>query len=86
VFGDSLILGFGIPTNDDLQELPETDYQMLKGTQQKVFLQVMAYFHKLKSYPLDKPNPLHINVLGTAGTGKSFLIWCISTGSAIFIQ
>jgi hypothetical protein len=65
--------------NDDVQELPETDYHMLKGTQQKVFLQVMTYFHKLKSNPFDKPSPLHINVDGTAGTGKSFLIWCIST-------
>jgi len=41
----------------------------------------MAYFKKLKSLnPNDpSPPPFHINVDETAGTGKSYLIWAIST-------
>ena len=39
----------------------------------------MAYFKKLKSGDLDQPEPLRLNVDGTAGTGKSFLIWTITT-------
>jgi len=43
----------------------------LKGEKQLVFLQVMAYFKKIKeSNGVDTPPPLHINVDGTAGTGK----------------
>jgi len=39
----------------------------------------MAYFKKLKNLNGDdEPLPLRINVDGTAGTGKSFLIWAIS--------
>jgi hypothetical protein len=65
--------------NDDVQVLPNNvDYQLLKGEQRKVFLQVMAYFKKLKSGGVNKPPPLRINVDGTAGTGKSFLIWAIT--------
>src|ERR1700683_2572305 len=65
--------------NDGVQELPEVDYYKLKGEQRNVFLQVMAYFKKLKSGDLDQPEPLWLNVDGTAGTGKSFLIWTITT-------
>ena len=39
----------------------------------------MAYCKKLKSVDDDQPAPLQINVDGTAGTGKSFLIWAITT-------
>ncbi|KAG6824709.1 hypothetical protein H0H93_001629, partial [Arthromyces matolae] len=66
--------------NDDVQVLPEVDYANLKAEQRDVFLQVMAYFKKMN---VDdgtlKPPPLRINVDGTAGTGKSFLIWAITT-------
>jgi hypothetical protein len=66
--------------NDDVQILPEVDYANLKAEQRDVFLQVMAYFKKLKANDGDpKPPPFRINVDGTAGTGKSFLIWAIST-------
>ncbi|KAG6898629.1 hypothetical protein C0993_005520, partial [Termitomyces sp. T159_Od127] len=66
--------------NDDVQILPEVDYANLKAEQQSVFLQVMAYFKKLHALNGDpKPAPLRINVDGTAGTGKSFLIWAITT-------
>ncbi len=34
--------------NDGIQELPEVDYHMLKGEQQNVFLQVMAYLKKIE--------------------------------------
>lgn len=65
--------------NDDVQVLPEAHYSQLKGEQRLVFLQVMAYFKKLQANDgSPKPPPLHINVDGTAGTGKSFLIWAIS--------
>ena len=41
----------------------------------------MAYFKKLKEndHGFLMPPPCCINVDGTAGTGKSFLIWAIST-------
>jgi hypothetical protein len=65
--------------NDDIQDLPDADYAKLKGEQCQVFLQVMAYFKKIKTNDgWAKPPPLRINVDGTAGTGKSFLIWAIS--------
>jgi hypothetical protein len=35
--------------HDDVQILPEADYRKLKGEQRKVFLQVMAYFKKIRS-------------------------------------
>lgn len=38
----------------------------------------MAYFKKIRSNDLQKPPPFHINVDGTAGTGKTFLICAIS--------
>jgi hypothetical protein len=42
----------------------------------------MAYFKCMNSDLPDseKPPPLRINVDGTAGTGKPFFIWCITTG------
>src|SRR6202790_2057969 len=39
----------------------------------------MAYFKKLKAGEHDQPETLRLNVDGTAGTGKSFLIWAITT-------
>ncbi|KAH6907944.1 hypothetical protein BKA70DRAFT_1427776 [Coprinopsis sp. MPI-PUGE-AT-0042] len=65
--------------NDDIQTLPEVSYTTLKGEQRLVFLQVMAYFKKVLLNDGDTPPPLRINVDGTAGTGKSYLIWAIST-------
>jgi predicted AAA+ superfamily ATPase len=38
----------------------------------------MAYFKKISSNETPKPPPLCINVDGTAGTGKSSLIWAIT--------
>ena len=65
--------------NDSIQALPEADWRKLKGEQRNLFLQVMAYCKKLKTGDGDPPEPLRINVDGTAGTGKSFLIWAITT-------
>ncbi|KAJ7101447.1 hypothetical protein B0H15DRAFT_796242 [Mycena belliarum] len=65
--------------NDEIQGLPDHDYKKLKGKQREVFLQVMAYFKRINSdLPGPKPSPPRINIDGTAGTGKSFLIWCIT--------
>ena len=66
--------------SDDMQILPPADWRWLKGEQRQVFLQVMAYFKKLHTSN-NRPvlGPLQIHVDGTAGTGKSFLIWAIST-------
>ena len=60
--------------NDGIQELPEVGYHKLKGEQRNVFLQVIAYLKKLKTGEIDQPETLRLNVDGTAGTGKSFLI------------
>ncbi|KAJ6603024.1 hypothetical protein B0H10DRAFT_1957940 [Mycena sp. CBHHK59/15] len=66
--------------NDEIQALPDHDYTQSKGEQRDVFLQVMACFKQINSNdPGPKPPPLRINIDGTAGTGKSFLIWCITT-------
>ena len=64
--------------NDDLQMLPDVDYSLLKGEQCMVFLQVMAYFKRLRTNPEAVGEPLRINIDGMAGTGKSFLIWAIT--------
>jgi hypothetical protein len=39
----------------------------------------MAYLTKLKAGEHDQPETLQLNVDGTAGTGKLFLIWTITT-------
>ncbi|KAJ3846347.1 hypothetical protein EV368DRAFT_89179 [Lentinula lateritia] len=64
--------------NDDIQLLPPALYASLKGPQRIVFLQVMAYFKKLAQNPNLKTPTLHVNVDGTAGTGKTYLIWAIT--------
>ena len=46
----------------------------------------MAYCKKLKSGDDDQPAPLRINVDGTAGTGKSFLIWAITTALRVLFS
>lgn len=59
-------------------DIEEVDYRTLQGPQRDVFLQVMAYYKALaKGLPVE---PLRINIDGTAGTGKSYLIAAISTG------
>ncbi|KAJ7588947.1 hypothetical protein C8J56DRAFT_785160, partial [Mycena floridula] len=63
--------------NDAIQVLPEFHHGVLKGEQHELFLQVMAYFKKIKSG--GHPPPFRINIDGTAGTGKSMLIWTITT-------
>ena len=66
--------------NDDAQDLPgNVNWRTLKGNQQLVFLQVMAYMKYIHDHPSGAaPEPLRINVDGTAGTGKSWLIWSIT--------
>ncbi|KZT34517.1 hypothetical protein SISSUDRAFT_1065241 [Sistotremastrum suecicum HHB10207 ss-3] len=72
-----------IKTQKELNPLPEeeftaVDWRKLKGKQRDVFRQVVAYFKKKRDDPQFQPTPLCINVDGTAGTGKSFLIWSIT--------
>jgi ATP-dependent DNA helicase PIF1 len=55
------------------------DWRLLSGKQQLVFLQVVAHYRAYLDPLLPNPPPLRINVDGTAGTGKSFLIAAIST-------
>ena len=62
--------------NDGMQVLPDVDYTLLKGEQCIVFLQVIAYFKKLRAGFVTQP--LHINIDGMAGARKSFLIWAIT--------
>ena len=62
-------------------QLPRVDWQLLQGEQRQVFLQVIAWYKAVleaEQTRNDKPEPLRINIDGTAGTGKSFLIGAIS--------
>jgi hypothetical protein len=62
-------------------DIPQVDWRQLQGYQRQIFLQVIAYLRAvLDPDPArDKPQPLCLNVDGTAGTGKSFLIAAICT-------
>ena len=44
--------------SDGIQELPNVGYHELKDEQRNVFLQVMAYFKKLKNGDPNEPKPL----------------------------
>ena len=68
----------GAPVN----QLPGVNWQLLQGEQREVFLQVVAWYKvTLGAEQGRNPHPesLRINIDGTAGTGKSFLISAIST-------
>ena len=68
----------GAPTN----QLPGVDWRLLQGEQKEVFLQVIAWYKATLGAEQgrnDHPDPLRINIDGTARTGKSFLISAIST-------
>lgn len=61
---------------------PGVDWRLLQGEQREVFLQVIAWYKALVGAEQGRnnhPEPLRINIDGTAGTGKSFLISAIST-------
>ena len=60
---------------------PGADWRLLQGEQREVFLQVVAWYKTTLGAEQggnDYPEPLRINIDGTAGTGKSFLISAIS--------
>jgi len=68
----------GNPTNQPAG----VDWRLLQGEQKEVFLQVIAWYKAILGAEQgrnDLPEPLRINIDGTAGTGKSFLISAIST-------
>jgi ATP-dependent DNA helicase PIF1 len=61
---------------------PGVDWRLLQGEQRDVFLQVIAWYKAILGAGQGRnahPQPLRINIDGTAGTGKSFLISAIST-------
>ena len=61
--------------------LPGVDWRLLQGEQREVFLQTIAWYKAIlraEQNRDDHPGPLRINIDGTAGTGKSFLISAIS--------
>ena len=67
----------GAPPN----QLPEVDWRFLQGEQREVFLRVIAWYKAIlgaEEGRNNQPEPLRINIDGTAGTGKSFLIGAIS--------
>jgi hypothetical protein len=68
----------GAPANQP----PGVDWRLLQGEQREVFLQVIAWYKATLGAEQGRnnhPEPLRINIDGTAGTGKSFLISAIST-------
>ena len=63
-------------------QLPVVDWQLLQGEQREVFLRVVAWYKTVigaEQGGNNYPEPLRINIDGTAGTGKSFLISAISS-------
>ena len=61
---------------------PRVDWQLLQDEQKEVFLQVVAWYKATLGAEQgrnNRPEALRINIDGTAGTGKSFLIGAIST-------
>lgn len=65
-----------------VNQLPGVDWQLLQGEQKEIFLQVIAWYKAILGAEQGRnnfPEPLRINIDGTAGTGKSFLISAIST-------
>jgi ATP-dependent DNA helicase PIF1 len=61
---------------------PGADWRLLQGEQREVFLRVIAWYKATLGAQQGRnnhPDPLRINIDGTAGTGKSFLISAIST-------
>jgi ATP-dependent DNA helicase PIF1 len=60
-------------------DLEEVDWRLLRGEQRILFLQVVAHYKATLDPRIPTPPPLYINIDGTAGTGKSFLIAAIST-------
>ena len=58
------------------EEIPDVDISKLVGNQRRIFLKILSHYQQLLRGT--NPPPLTINIDGTAGTGKSFLIWAIT--------
>ena len=58
------------------EEIPDVDISKLVGNQQRIFLKVLSHYQQILAGT--DPPPLRINIDGTAGTGKSFLISAIT--------
>src|SRR5439155_18292733 len=53
-------------------EIPDVDISNLVDNQQRIFLRVVSHYRQTLAG--ENPDPLRINIDGTAGTGKSYLI------------
>ena len=58
------------------EEIPDVDISKLVGNQRRIFLKVISHYQQILAGT--NPPPLTINIDGTAGTGKSFLISAIT--------
>jgi ATP-dependent DNA helicase PIF1 len=63
------------------EEIPDVDITKLVGNQRRVFLKVLSHYQQILAGT--NPPPLTINIDGTAGTGKSFLISAITKAITI---
>jgi len=54
------------------EEIPNVDIMNLVDNQRRIFLRVISHYHSILAG--ENPAPLRINIDGTAGTGKSYLI------------
>jgi ATP-dependent DNA helicase PIF1 len=61
---------------DNVDEVPDVDIANLVDNQRRIFLRVVNHYHMTLAG--ENPPPLRINIDGTAGTGKSYLIDAIS--------
>jgi ATP-dependent DNA helicase PIF1 len=57
---------------DIVEEIPDVDISKLVDNQRRIFLRVVSHYRQILAG--DHPPPLRINIDGTAGTGKSYLI------------
>jgi ATP-dependent DNA helicase PIF1 len=61
---------------DNVDEIPDIDVANLVDNQRRIFLRVVDHYRMTLAG--ENPPPLRINIDGTAGTGKSYLIDALS--------
>ena len=61
---------------DNMDEIPDVDIANLVDNQRRIFLRVVDHYRMTLAD--ENPPPLRINIDGTAGTGKSYLIDALS--------
>jgi len=55
-----------------VEEIPDVDISKLVDNQRRIFVRVVSHYRQILAG--NSPPPLRINIDGTAGTGKSYLI------------